>query len=31
MRGENADPLFLHNRHYLTQRQIRESKSGAGG
>jgi hypothetical protein len=31
MRGEGADPLFLYNRQYLTQRKIREEKSGAGG
>jgi hypothetical protein len=32
MRGEDADPLFLYNRQYLTERQIREKeKSGAGG
>jgi hypothetical protein len=30
MRGEDADPLFLYNRQYLTERQIQE-KSGAGG
>ena len=32
MRGEDADPLFLYNRQYLTERQIREKeKSGASG
>jgi hypothetical protein len=32
MRGEDADPLFLYNRQYLSARQIREKeKSGAGG
>jgi hypothetical protein len=31
MRGEGADPLFIHNRQYLTQRTIREEKSGASG
>ena len=31
MRGEGADPLFIHNRQYLTQRNIREEKSGTGG
>jgi hypothetical protein len=32
MRGEDADPLFLYDRQYLTERQIRDKeKSGAGG
>jgi hypothetical protein len=30
-RGEGADPLRLYNRQYLTQRKIREEKSGTGG
>jgi len=32
MRGEDADPLFLYDRQYLSERQIREKeKSRAGG
>jgi hypothetical protein len=30
MRGEDADPLFLHKHQYVTQRQIREEKSDGG-
>jgi hypothetical protein len=32
MRGEDADPLFLYDRQYLSERQIREKeKSRTGG
>ena len=31
MRGEDADPLFLYNRQYLSERQIREKEKSRDG